>query len=141
MTSIVRFMHTIYQFHRRLPVRIIVISVFIFLPFRSVNQILTAIVIPLFKERICLIMYRHKSDTVFRLALYDIKTMIFNIDIFSFQIKQLAYSDAAINKHQNDLNICIDLLIPKPFYFFSSKYIPISLVRILVFMLCYLNIL
>ena len=96
------------------------------------EQILFAVLIPFLEERISPVVYRHNTNTAFGLALHYLEAMFLDIDVFTFQVKQLGHTNSAVYQHQDDLSIEIVFLQPQSINFFLTERRAICLVRVLV---------
>lgn len=86
VTCIVRLVGAADQLHNRCPVGIVVVAVDELLAVGSMEQILFAVLIPLFEERVCSVVYRYNTDTAFGLALHHLEAMFLDIDVFTFEV-------------------------------------------------------
>ena len=105
VTGIVRLVRAAYEFHDRRPVGIIVVPIVKMGALWSVQQILTAVVIPLPEKWVGLVRYGNYAYSVFSLAFNDIEVMFVNVDVLPFEIKQFRYTNPAVYQHEDDLRI------------------------------------
>ena len=133
VASIVRLVRAAYELHDRRPVGIIVVPIVKMGALWSVQQILTAIVMPLPEKRVGLVHYGNYAYSVFSLALNDIEVMLINMDVLTFEVKQFRYTNSAVYQHKYDLDVEIVPLHPECLDFLITERTAVGSVRISVF--------
>ena len=103
VASIVGFMRAVNQLHDRRPIGIIVIAIVKVSTLWRVQQILTAVVIPLSEKWVGLVRYGNYAYSTFGFALNNLEIMLVNMYIFPFEVKQFRYTNTAVYQHEDDL--------------------------------------
>lgn len=133
VASIVRLVGAPDKLHDRHPIGIIVVPIVKVSALWRVQQILTAVVIPLSEKWVGLVRYGNYAYSVFSLALNDIEVMLINMDVLTFEVKQFRYTNSAVYQHKYDLDVEIVPLHPECLDFLITERTAVGSVRISVF--------
>ena len=88
MACIVGLVRASDAFHDRSPIGIVVVAICKVTSIGCVQQILSALFIPLLEYGIGLVMYRNHSDATAGLAMHNVETMLVYVNILTFQVEQ-----------------------------------------------------